>query len=204
MKYNPESPLYQFLTTLAEFIGLNALFLITCIPIFTIGASLSALYTVTLQESRKEYGYIYSTYLKAFKRNFLSATGAFLSELFFALIFIFNAAFWGAQNTVLGNLFLLIMTGLLVLLSMVFLYSFPLIARFQNSIKQTIKNSIYLALNHPKTTLALLMIHALAVVLLLYVSYMKTFMLILGFSFLAYCCSFLFNKIFAKYEETSC
>lgn len=54
MKFNPDSPFFQFMNSLAAFIGLNVIFLITCLPIFTIGPALTALYTVTLKEARKE------------------------------------------------------------------------------------------------------------------------------------------------------
>ena len=54
MKFNIESPFFQFMNTLATFIGLNVLFLILCLPIITIGPALKALYTVTMQEARKD------------------------------------------------------------------------------------------------------------------------------------------------------
>lgn len=94
MKFNPDSPFFEFMNTLAAFIGLNVLFLITCLPVITIGPALSALYTVTLKEARKEQGYIFSTYLKAFKRNFPQSVAAFLIQLVLAFVFVFNAIFW--------------------------------------------------------------------------------------------------------------
>ena len=51
MKFNPDSPFFQFMNSLAAFIGLNLIFLITCLPIFTIGPALTALYTVTMKEA---------------------------------------------------------------------------------------------------------------------------------------------------------
>ena len=81
MKFNPDSPFFQFMNSLAAFIGLNVIFLITCLPIFTIGPALTALYTVTLKEARKEGGYIFSTYFKAFKENFRQSAAAFLIQL---------------------------------------------------------------------------------------------------------------------------
>ena len=41
MKFNPDGPFYQFMNSLASFIGLNFIFLITCLPIFTIGPALT-------------------------------------------------------------------------------------------------------------------------------------------------------------------
>ncbi len=82
--------------------------------------TLTALYTVTLKEARKEGGYIFSTYFKAFKENFRQSAAAFLIQLVLALVFLFNAHFWGEQNTVLGNALMFVMTALLVVLALTF------------------------------------------------------------------------------------
>ena len=201
MKFNPDSPCFEFMNTLAAFIGLNVLFLITCLPIVTIGPALSALYTVTLKEARKEQGYIFSTYLKAFKKNFPQSAAAFLIQLVLAFIFVFNAVFWGEQNTVSGNICMFLMTLLLVVLAFSFLYTFPLLARFQNSLKQTLKNSVAIAVTHPKTTLGLLAIQAVFIIACIAVPQAKIFMVLLGFAFDAYCNSLLLTRLFSLYED---
>ena len=110
MRFRYDSPVFEFLNTLASFIGLNVLFLITCLPVFTIGPALTALYTVTMQEARKEYGYIFSTYLKTFKSSFGPSCLGFLLYLAAAAILIFNVAFWAALGTVPANAVLLLLT----------------------------------------------------------------------------------------------
>ncbi len=205
MKFNPEGPFFEFMNTLAAFIGLNIIFLITCLPVFTIGPSLTALYTVTLQESRKESGYVFSTYFKAFKKNFPQSAAAFLVQLALSFIFLFNVVFWGKQNTVLGNAVLLVITLLVILLVFSFLYTFPLMARFQNSLKQTLKNSVAIAISNPKTTLPLLGIQAVFALACTVIPQAKVFMVLIGFAFIAYCNSLVLTKLFATYEasETS-
>ena len=191
MKFNPDSPFFQFMNSLAAFIGLNLIFLITCLPIFTIGPALTALYTVTLKEARKEGGYIFSTYFKAFKENFRQSAAAFLIQLVLALVFLFNAHFWGEQNT-----------ALLVVLALTFMYCYPLMARFDNTLTQSMKNAFFVAITHPKFTLGLAGI--LAVYLFFcfgFSDFAKVFMILLGFSFLAYCNSMLLVKVFQDYEE---
>ena len=202
MKFNPDSPFFQFMNSLAAFIGLNVIFLITCLPIFTIGPALTALYTVTLKEARKEGGYIFSTYFKAFKENFRQSAAAFLIQLVLALVFLFNAHFWGEQNTVLGNALMFVMTALLVVLALTFMYCYPLMARFDNTLTQSMKNAFFVAITHPKFTLGLAGI--LAVYLFFcfgFSNFAKVFMILLGFSFLAYCNSMLLMKVFQDYEE---
>lgn len=205
MKFNPDNPFFQFMNSLAAFVGLNAVFLITCLPIVTIGPALTALYTVTLKEADKTGGYLFSTYFKAFKANFFSSAAAFLIQLALAMVFLFNANFWGAFNTVPGNALLFLMSALLLITALTFLYCYPLMAKFNGTVRQSMKNAFLLAVTNPGYTMAL--IGVLAVYLFFCVgfpSFAKVFMLLLGFSFLAYCNSMFFVKVFAKYTETAC
>lgn len=201
MKFNPDGPFFQFMNSLAAFIGLNVVFLITCLPVFTIGPALTALYTVTMKEARKEGGYIFSTYFKAFKENFRQSAVAFLIQLGLALIFLFNAHFWGSMNTVPGNALVFVMSALMVVLALTFLYCYPLMARFENTLKQSLKNAFLIAVTHPKFTLGLMGILAVYLLFCLGVpAFAKVFMILLGFSFLAYCNSLLLVKVFQDYE----
>jgi len=50
-----DSPLMNGLGTIADIFLLNIMYVICCIPVVTIGAATSALYTVTMQITRNEY-----------------------------------------------------------------------------------------------------------------------------------------------------
>lgn len=201
MRFRYDSPLFEFLNTLASFIGLNVLFLITCLPVVTIGPALTALYTVTMQEARREHGYIFSTYLKAFRSSFGRSCAAFLLYLAAAAVLIFNVTFWAALGTVPANLILLLMMFVVVITVISFLYTFPLLARFDGTLRQVIRNSFPIAMAHRKYTLTLLAVQTAAVAACLVIPQAKIFMILLGFSFLAYCNSFLFVRVFRDYEN---
>ena len=51
MKLNLNAPFFQFINTAFDFVILNICFILTCLPVFTIGAALTALYTVTMAEA---------------------------------------------------------------------------------------------------------------------------------------------------------
>ena len=55
---NPENSVMQFLARVCDYLILNVVFILSCIPIFTVGAALSALYTVSFKMIRKEDGYV--------------------------------------------------------------------------------------------------------------------------------------------------
>ena len=54
--FRMDSPLMRFLTKIADLMVLNILFCVTSIPLITIGASWTALYSVTLKMVRDEEG----------------------------------------------------------------------------------------------------------------------------------------------------
>lgn len=200
MRIRMENPLFEFINTTVNFIALNFLFLITCIPVITIGPAVAALYQVLLREARGENGYLCSTYLKHFKEMFLHGTAVFIFYITALFISTFTAVFWGSMGGILS----VVITALLVLVSVVIfssmLYVFPLMARFDNSIKQTIKNAFIIALSNPMLTVILLFLHITVICLLCFVPYMKMFMLISGFAFFAFCFAFIYTKLFRKYE----
>ncbi len=201
MKFNTESPIFQFLGTFSDFVILNVLFLITCIPVVTIGPAISALYAVTLREARNEQGYIIHSYFDALKENFKQS---FLLSLFYTLvgaILLYNLVFWAQMQTAIGSVFLIIIAVCTLVYILSLLYAFALSARFENSLKQTIKNSLLLALTNPVQTLMILLITLIGFSLAYVSLFFRIFLLIFGFAFLAYCISFPLTKVFRKYEE---
>ncbi|HAX53555.1 MAG TPA: hypothetical protein DIW07_01855, partial [Lachnospiraceae bacterium] len=62
------------LSRVCDFILLNILWMICSIPLFTIGASTTALYTVMLKIVKNEEGYIVKGFFRAFKDNFKKGT----------------------------------------------------------------------------------------------------------------------------------
>lgn len=201
MKLKIDSPVFEFINTLCEFICLNLLFLACCLPIITCGAAISSLYQVTMQEARGEHGYIVKKFFTSFKENFRSSTPVFLLYLAAAFILIFNLAFWSAMGSFFSNLLLLAVTFASLAALISFLYAFPLLARFENTTRRTIINAYTIAMSHRKQTLAVLAVHTAVAAACFFVPGAKIFMVLLGFSFTAYCCSYFFIKVFNDYEE---
>ena len=72
--FRMDSPLMRFLTKIADLMVLNILFCVTSIPLITIGASWTALYSVTLKMVRDEEGSVSRSYFRSFRQNFRQAT----------------------------------------------------------------------------------------------------------------------------------
>ncbi len=199
-----DSPVMRFLGRIGDIIILNLIFVVTSLPVITIGTALSALYTVAMKLARGEEPSILKEYMKAFRRNMKPAT---ISWLFMAAagVFIFVdfrlvGVFSGTAYTVM-RLLLAMIFGVWVL---TFLYLFPYIARFENTVFHSIKNALFLSAAHVPSTVMMLVISVGLIVATLFTS--RTFVIgtiawfFAGFAVVAYTQAFLFVRIFAKYE----
>jgi uncharacterized membrane protein YesL len=146
------------LTTVADLILLNLLFLLCSIPVITVGAAQVACLSSMNRMLRGERSGISVTgYFRDFAASFKKATLAWVIEL--ACLSILAGDYWFAVvYSQPANTFFLIFAIVLaavVLLAAVWVY--PLIARYENSVGAHIKNSFLMGLAHfPKTLLALM------------------------------------------------
>ena len=153
--FRMDSPLMRFLTKIADLMVLNVLFCVTSIPLITIGASWTALYSVTLKMVRDEEGSVSRSYFRSFRQNFRQATLLWLGVLVVLALLVLDIRVLNgmAEGTAPG--LLQVGVEILALLGiMVLQYLFPSLARFEASLADTLKNACMMALAHlPKTAL---------------------------------------------------
>lgn len=198
--FNLDSPIFNFLNKAADLIWLNILTFICCIPIFTIGASLTALNYVVLKMVRNEDGYITRSYFKSFKQNFRQATIIWLIVL--AAIMVLAGDFYILRYAILD--FPMWIKVALLAVAFLFLIAimhlFPALAKFENTIKNTFKNSFLMGIiSLPKTILMIVCWIAPTVIGLL-IYQILPLVFVLGISLPAYMCALLYNKTFKRFE----
>lgn len=140
-----DSPVMRVLGRLGDIIILNMIFVVGCIPVITIGTSLSALYAVAMKMARGEEPSVWKEFWKAYKRNFKQATicwlimavVAILLFVDFRIIRVFQGSMYSVMRVILA-----IILGMWILM---FQYLFPYIARFENGIFATLRNALLLA-----------------------------------------------------------
>ncbi len=203
---NYDSRFSRFVMRISELVLLNFVFILTCIPVVTIGASITALYSVTLKMMRKEEGYIIRGYFKDFMKNFKQATSFWLLALllYFLLYVVYTAA--AVNGGTLFQIYVVITWALGILYSIYFLFVFPLTATFQNSLKGIARNAFSMVIAH----FPMVLTAYLTVMVPLFVSfgvdtkimqYALLFWILIGFSAVAYWSSFYLNRIFMRYMD---
>ena len=202
--FNLDNPFLQFLSRVCDLIILNLLFILTCIPIITIGASLSALYTIALKMVRNEESYIAKGYFKAFASNFKQSTVLWLISIVLFLFFRYDYIIASSQNTGMFRIIQVMLLMVILVFAAAFLYVFPVASHFVCTLKQVIKNSFLMSIGHLPYTLILFAIYGLIWFVMTYS--VKTLGLVIGismifgFSVTAYVTCIIFSKIFKKYE----
>ena len=164
--FDPESPIMQFLSRLGDLVFLNIVFLVTCLPVFTIGAANAALYdTVSRMDTPKE-GKLFPTYFRSFRENFRQGCVVWLILALFALASCLNMVRFSQFDGILGKILFLFSLFMLIISVFVFSYAFPLMSRFANSTRNTLKNALLLSVAQLPRTLLLAAIHVFPWVLL--------------------------------------
>ena len=129
--FNMDGPIFRFLNKMADLCILNLIFMICCLPVITIGASLTALYTVTLKMSHDQEGYMARSFFKAFKENFRQATMIWVPSLLLLFVMLADIRIYSSSNAGKYQPLLIGAYLLFVLIIFLIIFSFPVLAKFQ-------------------------------------------------------------------------
>ncbi len=201
--FNMDNKFWRFLSRMSDLIILNLLFLLCCIPIFTIGASSTAVHYTTLKMREGEEGYIRQNFFKSFKENFKQATGIWLLMLAAGVLL---AADYVIVRDMGGTLFTAVKMGLFVVMFlylMLFVYVFPVLCRFVNTVKMTFRNSFLMAFADFPRTVIMILLFVVPVIITFINFYTLTWGLIawilIGFALVSYLQMIFMDKVFQKY-----
>lgn len=199
---SPNSRFMTVLTCAADLMLLNLLFIVTSIPLLTIGPGVCALYAAVFRlGTRSEQGTV-RPYFRALRQNFKRALLLWLLLLLAGGALVFNLYL---LSGLAGPLRFLSVP--FALLGIVYLlgagYVFPLTALFDNGISGTLKNALALGLGHLPRSLVIAALNLFPLVLAARapVVFLQAglFWLALYFSVAAYLNALLLRGVFAPY-----
>ncbi len=199
--FDLESPLMTGLNKFADLVILNLLTIVCCIPVFTIGASITALHYVCLKIVRDEETYVVKGFFKSFRQNFRQATIIWLIELVIIGIQILDFYLMGHSGITFPAW---LPSALLAVDALIFslgIHVFPLLARFENTVSRTIKNSVMVGiLALPRTVLMVIVCAVPVVLVYFFEQVLAPFLLLIGISGPAFVCALIYNKTFKRFE----
>ncbi len=206
--FNLDGPFFQLMEKIADFFIVNFLTLLLLIPVITGGAALTAAHKVMLNFAAKNEQPVFKTYFKTFAAEFKQSTVVWLISL--VLVGILATNIMLVYFNISGNLGYLLYV-LLGVAAVVFLgaaaFAFPMIARYENTLKQHLRNAVLLAVSNLPKTVIMLALYAIPVALAIFAveAFFKLvlFWLLIGISITVYLETKLIFPIFQRLESAA-
>lgn len=196
--FNVDNAFFTFLGKVCDIMLISTLWLLLCIPIVTIGPATTALYYVVVKVIRRERGYLFREFFRSFKLNF--KRGALVSILLTVCYIVLYVDLYATWNTATGesnvpSIFLGIYIAITLVLTCFTIYVFPILSRFDMTVKQLIKTAIYMSMRHLPFSIVMLAVIVAGVIGVLYI-FPLIFILPGTVTFIN---SLLMERIFKKY-----
>ena len=202
--FDTDNFLMRFCEKVLDIVTVNLLFVVSCLPIVTIGVAKISLYQTIFEVKSSRRVPVFKTYMRAFQQNLKLGLQLGLLELGIFLISVVDLSlFWG--QTGLGfQLIKAICLGILIFLTLVMLASYPIAARYDLTWKEVLQKGLLLV-SFNFVWFFLMFAIILLIMMLLYLSGFTLVLggsafLLFGFGLLAFCQTGLMEKLFAKYQ----
>ncbi len=164
--FSYESKFSQILIKLSYSCWLNLLWMICSLPIFTIGASTTALYAVTLKIADDSETNVTKQFFDSFRKNFAQATRLWLILLIAGIIlgldgyFVYHlrASSTGAV-AVMWTLNLALLIAIAIVYVMILTFTFPLLSKFDNTDIAMLKNAFLIGARYLFLTISVAGLH---------------------------------------------
>lgn len=198
--FDVDGPIYKLMTSITDVFILSLCWIIGSLPIVTMGVSTIALYDVTLRMVDGEEGYVGKQFFKAYKANLKQGIILGLITLFCAYVIYLDTQFLGAKTN--GSIFLMIMTIVTIFVFLCsILYAYPLAARYDNTVRQFLRNSFRISMKYNVKTLILVVVLAIEVIAFMWNLTTLFLAVLIGPGCIAYTVSAMAKPIFKQIEK---
>lgn len=165
--FEENNPANRGLTVLGDIFELDLLWLLCCLPVITIGASTTALYTELLRIWRREEGRVAREFFLAFRLNLKQSIPLTAGMIAVYGILLAELHILGEGGTEVNSLAYGFCLTLLLAAVAVFGYVWPLLAQFDNTTRRTLGNAWRIAVSRPGTTAWIVLWNSLPLIWLL-------------------------------------
>lgn len=141
----------------ADTLIVSLLWILFSLPVVTIGAASAALFYVTTRRIANREGYITSDFWQAFKVNFKRGTIIWLLVFSVSFMIIWNMLLAIQEPEIMGRFAPMILPAqvvLLLLVGFVSTFAFPVTARFDMGVGETLRTCFFMAIKHLFTSLS--------------------------------------------------
>lgn len=199
MKENVFNGAMDVFGALFDLVLLQLLFVLTSLPVFTMGASLTALFSIIRRLRQDSVTSVFRSYFQDFCRNFKTGTVVWLIVLAVSGVLYLNLSYYGKQPDLISNSLQYLFSLLAILWMLDLIYLFPLMAWVESGKLAYFKNAFLMAFKHLPTTIGVILVYLAAEWVAIRVF---PFFVLFGISGAVYIASNLQEKALARELET--
>ncbi len=199
--FNVENKFWTFANKMADVVILEIAWLLTSLPIVTIGAASTAFWHVLLQIAEDQEGKVLRTYFRAFAKNFPLGTKLWLCQLGFGLFLVFDITACLRIKGIWPIFLFGIFAGVAFLWLLVSVFLYPLAGRFDFSFRKIVSNSLFMTFRHLPHGFCMLLTTGLALAGSYYIPYAVIVLPALALYLNAMICNWIFSLYMEKEED---
>ena len=198
--FRVDGGLYRFLSRFWDLVKLNFMWLLFSLPIVTFGAATVAAYSVAMKMVDDEEGYVARSFVSAFKANLKQ--GMVMGLIFLVATYAIYLDYEINRVSEEGSI-ILIVVGIVSVFVYVtaMLYSFPLLARYENGIVATIQNSMEISRRYFGRTLLIVGVLLFEYVIFHFNRVLFCFGMLFGVAFAIFTVAAFSKRIFQEIEK---
>lgn len=199
--FSLDSKFYRVMMSVGEMMILNICWIVACLPLITVGAANTAMYTVMGRRLRDEGSGTVVPFFRALWLNLKKSTLFWLAQVFITVSL--GMFFFLPLPT-----FLKVVAGvMLVLVTLVFSTIYPQIARFRNSVFAYLRNAMILPVLRLRWVLQNFLVILLPLILFLLVPVefvrLGFLWIVIGFSAIFYMSAKVMQRVLQPLEDLS-
>ncbi len=201
--FNPENKMWNSIGKLADTTVLSFLWVLTSLPIITMGASTAAFFDFSFKMVRDHEGMVFSAYFKGLKKHFFKGTLINLVSLAF-YIFIFwdfrlALAYYRSGGGFLALTLAICLFAIACVFTVYIFYVYGLLAVFDKDLKKLAEDGLAMTFANPASSLLIFLTCVICFILIYYLS--GLFFLWLGLLFLLV--SYILTPVFWNMSKKS-
>jgi len=198
--FNLDSKFMQGANKFADLMILNIVTLICCIPIFTIGAAMTAMHNVLLKIYRGEENYILKQYFKSFKENFKQSTIIFILYVLIVVFLIMDFLLINDGIVQMPKFIKYVLYIVTALTAISYVWVFPIQSRYVNKIRTTLRNTMVISISKIWYSVMMLLFTLIPLLAIYYFEVMIPVVFLFGFTAPGILQTILYSKVFDKLE----
>ena len=203
--FNIESKFVQTLSMVGNLVILNLLWILTSIPIITIGASTTAMYAVVFKYADKSDDEVIKPYFKAFISNFKQSTLVWLPMCLMSALLVIDAYYLLSHTGDPATPYLWVPFFVVwLVLAVGMSHMFPQIARYEVTTRTALHNTLLMSLLHMFQTIGIIGLNMFPWILMLVLpeifAFIGIFWVLFGASIIAYFNARVLLKMYKKHE----